>query len=54
MYFDEWQRIVELYLVEKCGMGIEDLPDYDYWEAWDNGENPKNVAEQVIENARRF
>lgn len=38
-------------LVSMCGMGSEDLPDWNYWDAWDDGESPKYAALEVLDNA---
>lgn len=50
--FEEWQIKVNSYVIRGCGMEIDDLPDYDYWNAWDAGDSPHKCAQDVIANAK--
>ena len=54
MTFEDWQREVNNALMRMCGMAIDDLPDYDYWCAWEAGDEPEETAKQVIENAHGY
>lgn len=46
--FERWKAAVNRRLVSVCGMGILDLPDQDYWSAWDAGENPAEFADEML------
>lgn len=49
--FREWKREVNKELVHLCGMVADDLPDYDYWDAWDGEVTPADTAREVLEEA---
>lgn len=52
--FEVWQAKVNAFLIRKCGFGIDDLPDWDYYNAWNDGMPPSQAAYQVIQNARDY
>jgi hypothetical protein len=52
--FEQWQILVNLEIVKRTGLGIDDLPDFDYWNYWHDGVSPVETAEEVIENARNY
>jgi hypothetical protein len=49
--FEDWLKIVNTFVIDSCGLGIEDIPDYDYWSSWDAGMNPEEVAQEALEEA---
>jgi len=52
--FEEWKKKVDESLLKKCNMACDDLPDWDYWNAWDAGVTPSEAAKQVIKNAKEY
>lgn len=52
--FEEWQARVNKVLINRVDLGIDDLPDYDYWTAWNCGESPLECARDVLENAMNY
>lgn len=52
--FEQWMEEVNVALVSMCGMGSEDLPDWNYWDAWDDGISPKSAAADVLEEAEYY
>lgn len=38
-------------LIQICGMDSRDLPDYDYWNAYENLLSPGITAREAIRNA---
>ena len=52
--FEQWQILVNLEIVKRTGLGIDDLPDFDYWNYWHDDVSPVETAEEVIENARNY
>lgn len=54
MDFLVWKKWVEFHLVRLCGMSSDMLPDYDYRQAWENGETPEWVAVDAIDYAKTF
>ncbi len=49
-----WKNELEAILIERCGCGIDDLPDYSIRDAYDSGEEPEEVADQMLEEAGFF
>lgn len=47
--FKEFMRQVDNALVAKCGMTHHDLSDFCYRDAFESGENPSEVADEVLE-----
>lgn len=52
--FDQWQELVNCWIIARCGLGIEDLPDYDYQAAYRANRDPEAVAKAVIKAARDY
>jgi hypothetical protein len=52
--FDYWLQRVNAYLVRKCGLGSDDLPDWCYRDAFDDGYTPSEAAREVIRAARDY
>lgn len=52
--FETWMKKVNAFIERKTGFGIDDLPDWDYWNAWNDGMPPSQAAYQVIQAARDY
>lgn len=52
--FEVWQAKVNSFLIRRCGFGIEDLPDFDYWSAWGANISPSETAKDVIQAAKDY
>ena len=50
--YEEWKVRVNVALIKLCEMGADDLPDYDYRDAFDMGVSPSECARLVVQNAR--
>ena len=50
--FDEWKAKVSRRMYQLCGMGPDDLPDFEYWMAWNSGESVEQTARDAIASAR--
>tara|TARA_B100000424_G_C22934576_1_gene497256 strand:+ start:829 stop:1218 length:390 start_codon:yes stop_codon:yes gene_type:complete len=46
--FDEWKREVDNIVLKKIGLHCNDIPDYDYWKAWDENKCTEFIANKVI------
>lgn len=49
--FDTWMAMVNLYVEHLCGLGVDDIPDYNYWDNFDAGISPKVTAHEALEAA---
>lgn len=49
--FDEWKKRVDVAIIAICGLGADDLPDYDYYNAFEAGKDPAAVAKAAIRAA---
>lgn len=49
--FETWMKKVNRVVVQTCGLGVEDIPDYDYWSNWDAGVSPEETAKEALDNA---
>lgn len=49
--FSEWIQRVDNALEAHCGLTSEDLPDYLYADAYEDGESPKKVARRAYRAA---
>jgi len=53
MSFEEFMRRVNKHIENKLmGLDSECIADYMYYDAWRNGDTPKDCAENALENAR--
>lgn len=48
MDFNEWKVKFDIICINKTGVTSEDLPDWDFWSAWDSGISPKEAFEEFI------
>ncbi len=42
--FPDWKGRVSVHLEALCGASADELPDWDYWCAWEEGLTPKKAA----------
>jgi len=49
--FEAWMKVVNRKVFQSCGLGVEDIPDYDYWSNWNSGVSPEQTAEEALDNA---
>lgn len=49
--FKRWKRVVDAYIIAKCGLTSEDIDDWDYRMAFDCGYTPKDAAMEALEEA---
>ena len=50
--FDEWMNQVNRVVLKKTGIFADDLPDYCYRDAYDDGESPGSTARAAIRAAK--
>ena len=50
MTIQQYINKINIILEAKCGVGVADLPDYNFAEAYENGESASTVAKQMLEN----
>lgn len=51
MTFEEWKHAVDLAIQRKCGLSADDMPEWDYWSAYDDGVSPSKAAAMAIRAA---
>lgn len=49
MTFDEWKNKVNAEVQNLIGLSADDLPDFTYRDAFEAGESPESVAQQVVD-----
>lgn len=47
--FDEWKKLVDVEFTSHMGMGCDDVPDVDFWSAWDAGQTAKEAGREFSE-----
>jgi len=52
MSFEEWRACVDSWVVRLAGVSADDLPDWNYADAYAEREHPKVTARAAIRNAR--
>lgn len=52
--FEEWMARVNQLIDNYCGMVSEDLPDWCYRDAYDDGRTPGAAAREAIAAARDY
>jgi hypothetical protein len=53
--FDAWKAMVDKAIADKTGgFTGDDLPNWDYWTAWDSGVSATTAAARVIRAARGY
>lgn len=48
--FETWMIQVDRALVRRIGLESSDLPDWDYWTAWEDGLTPSQVVRDFMES----
>lgn len=48
--FDEWCREVNLVMIQRCSLGMDDLPDQTWHDWYDSGLTPDEAVQQTLEN----
>lgn len=49
--FDDWMKSLDKVVIRSTGMSYQDLPDWDFRTAFDDGISPEVAAQGVIEDA---
>lgn len=49
--YKNWLEQVKEEIEDKCALHMEDLPDYDYAIAWEQGYSPEEAAAFALEAA---
>jgi hypothetical protein len=49
--FEEWKHQVNIRIARMSGLEADDLPDWDFYSAWDGEVDPKEAAESVLREA---
>jgi hypothetical protein len=52
--FEQWKREVDAAILALCGLTADDLPDYGYADAYEDGKSPKATARAAIKAAGDF
>ncbi|MBU2685534.1 MAG: hypothetical protein KKF27_20025 [Gammaproteobacteria bacterium] len=47
--FDQWMKVVDSLICDELGVGVNDLPDYLWRDAYDDGIAPEDAAEDYID-----
>lgn len=50
--FDRWMADVDAYFLLRLGLSADDLPDYCYRDAYDDGATPTQAARAALRAAR--
>ena len=48
--FTDWKNEVDKIVLKNIGLHCKDIPDFDYWKAWDENKCTKYIADKVINN----
>ena len=48
--FDAWLKIVNDELAARCGLGVADLPDWTYRDAYEDEQEPREAARMMLED----
>jgi hypothetical protein len=52
--FETWKSEVDCILEQSIYLSADDLPDWDYYGAWESGVRPIQAARQAIRQAQDF
>jgi len=47
--FKQWYRQADNAVARYCGLGLDDLPDGNSWDAWNDSVNPRDYATMILE-----
>lgn len=48
MTFTQWRAAVDAALMEMVGMIGDDLPDWGYWDCWNDDQCPRDTALDLL------
>ena len=51
--FEEWYAEVDQWVVRKCGLSRDDLPDWNYRDAYEDGVQAHHAAAKAIRAAKQ-
>ena len=49
--FEQWMAEVDKQIENLCGISANDIDDWCYWDAWDDGMMIDEAARQAVNNA---
>ena len=52
--FDEWKTQVNIIVIRLSGMECDDLPDFDYYQDYQDSIPPSQTAHNVVEDAQDY
>lgn len=52
--FEKWKKLVDEHVQRLCGLSADDLPDWDYYSAYEDDVSPAKAAKMAIAAARNF
>ncbi len=52
--FNVWMAKVDALIAKSTGVGADDIPDYCYRDAFDDGASPSSAAKAAIRAAKEF
>lgn len=47
--FEQWYTATDLAVSAICGLGVDDLPDGNSWDAWNDDTTPRDYAIMLLE-----
>lgn len=51
MTFEQWMEAVDRETQKRSPVSIHDLPDQPFWDQWNDGTTPAEMAEMALEDA---
>lgn len=54
MTFDEWMKQVDSEIEKHFGLSSDDLPDWTYADAFEDGMKPEDAAQEAMSAAMEF
>ena len=52
--FQAWLQRVDQAMWDQFGCSYQDLPDWDFWAAFEQGTSPSRAAKQIFKHAQTF
>lgn len=52
--FEQWKERVNQYVIGMSGCDVDDLPDWDFRTAYDNGMGCERAAKAILRAAREY
>lgn len=50
--YEQWKGAVNAAVIRRVGLSADDLPDWNYRDAYESGMTPLRAAAKVIKNAK--